>query len=178
MNRRSLLATVPLAILAACSSGTTTTTPADIVQEAQTAANGLVGMLQALAAAYPTLIPAANLATIESDASTAAAAANTLLANLPATTSAPTVKSVEGYINGILNTLAGPPINGLIPAPFNLAVSAAAFIAPLLEAWVASVIPAAAASTQTAATRAKLLAAAPIVSTAQAMQILGGYVKK
>ncbi len=179
LTRRSILlgatALVPLAI-AGCATGTVT--PAAIVTEAQSVASGLAGMLKSLTAAYPTLIPSSTAATIAADLTLAQSAATTLSSNIPAATGASTVKTVEGYVNAVLTTLAGPPINGLIPAPFNQVVAAAAFIVPQLEAFAALYIPALAASPAAAKAQARFLAsAAPITSTAQAVAILQGAAK-
>ncbi len=97
--------------------------------------------------------------------------------NLPAASGATTVQIVEGYLNAVLNTLAAPPINGLIPAPFNMAVAAAALVVPDLEAFVNQYLPAATAvAPATYAARLQLRAAARQVTTLdQAMAILKEY---
>ncbi|MHB1310485.1 MAG: hypothetical protein ACYC3L_00615 [Gemmatimonadaceae bacterium] len=163
-------ALVPLA-MAGCATGTLT--PASIVTEAQAVAAGLAGMLKSVTAQYPTLIPASTAATIAADLTLAQSAATTLSSALPAATAASTVKTVEGYVNAVLTTLAGPPINGLIPAPFNMVVSAAAFVLPQLEAFAATYIPALAASPASASAQRLFLASAPpIADTALAVSIL------
>ena len=120
-------------------------TPAQIVTEAGTVAKGLSGALTQLAGADPSLIPAGTLATLQSDLTLAQGAASALSTSLPASNGAATVQTVEGYINAVLNALAAPPINGLIPAPYNLAVTAAALVVPDLEAFVNQYLPAASA---------------------------------
>lgn len=178
MFRRTLLLAVPGSVLAACDA-TGSVTPVEIVTEAQAFASGLAGALPALVAAYPSLIPPATYATILADLAQAKAAAATLVATLPATSSAFTVQNVLGYVNAALNLIASPPINGLIPSPYNVAFGAAAFLAPLLESFVTANLPVTAAvSTETMATRGKLRALAPSITTAaQAVLTLQGYAK-
>ena len=175
LSRRAILGAPVAAALTSC--GLVALTPAQIVAEAGVAAKGLSGALTQLAAVDSTLIPPATLATVQNDLTLAQGAASSLSANLPATNGASTVQTVEGYINAVLNTLAAPPINGLIPAPFNIAVSAVALLVPDLEAFVNQYLPTASAvSPATYAARAQLRAAAPQVSTVdQAVTILQEY---
>ena len=114
---------------------------------------------------------------LQSDLGLAQGAASSLNTSLPASNGASTVQIVEGYINAVLNTLAAPPINGLIPAPFNMAITAAALVVPDLEAFVNQYLPAASAvSPATYAARLQLRGAAPQVTTVdQALAILKGY---
>lgn len=175
ITRRSLLAGTTLIPLAMAGCATAPVTPASVITEANAVASGLAGMLQSVTAQYPALIPASTAAMLAADLTLAQSAAKTLSSALPATTAASTVKTVEGYVNAVLTTLAGPPINGLIPAPFNQVVAAASFLVPQLEAFAALYIPALAASPAAAsAQRAFLASAAPITSTAQAVAILRG----
>ena len=174
ISRRALLgasALVPVA-LAGCAGNPVT--PAQIVTIVQSTASGLSTMLVAVSAQEPGLIPPAMAATLGTDLALAIGASKTLAAGLPATAGASTVHIVEGYLNDVLSTLAGPPVNGLIPPPYNMALAAAAFVMPQIEAFAALYIPAAAASPTTAAARAKLAAASPIpiTSTAQALAVL------
>jgi hypothetical protein len=162
------LAALPLA---GCSGSSLT--PTVIVAAAGTVAKGLAGAVSAIASAYPTLIPADMLATIQTDLALAQTAAGQLSATLPAATGASVVQTVEGYINAVLNLLAGPPINGLIPAPFNQVIGAAAIVVPVLEAFVAQYLPAASASPA----RVKLAASVPGMTRAQAMAVLKEYAR-
>ena len=177
-TRRQILAgtsvLIPAAMLAACAS--TPMTPAQIVTQAAAAASGLAGMVKQLSAAYPTLIPAATLAQIETYLGMAQTAATNLAPNLPAATGASTVHVIEGYLNAVLTMLAGPPINGLIPAPFNMALSAVSVILPQLEAFAAVYIPAAAASPAVDRARASFAAAAP-VSPNDAVAVLQSFAR-
>ena len=173
ISRRSLFAVttclsglVAVTALGACSQ--VPLTPADIIADAQAAASGLSTALSLLSAAAPTLIPAATLASIQSDLATAQGIAKTLSASTPATSAASVVQQVLGYLNAALNVLAAPPINGLIPSPFNTAVAAVAVLAPEMEAFVTAYIPTAAASPVAVKVRAKLVAAAPAMTPAQA----------
>lgn len=178
ISRRSLLrasaVAVPAVALAGCGVFGNMT-PAQIVTQAQSIASGLSGMLTQLVAQYPTLIPAATVATIQDDLAKAQAAAKTLASGLPAATGASVVQTVLGYVNAVLNTLAAPPINGLIPAPFNQVVAAAAFLTPTLEAFVQSYIPAAAAASVTAETRLRFAGMAPGMTADRAVAVLNSY---
>lgn len=176
-RRTFLLATTALIPLAIAGCATTPLTPAQIVTQAQAVASGLAGMLKSITAQYPTLIPSSMAASVAADLALAEAAAASLSNALPAPAAASPVKTVVGYVNAVLTTLAGPPINGLIPAPFNMVVAAAAFILPQLEAFAATYIPALAVSPEAAQARRLLLAAASVTSTAQAMAILEGAPK-
>lgn len=177
MLRRHLLATAALtpvaAALAACG---TTLTPAQIVTQAGATATGLAGAIKQVIAAYPSLIPATTAVTIQTDLADASAAATSLSASLPATTGASLVQTVEGYINAVLTVLAGPPINGLIPAPFNMAVTAASILIPQLEAFVNTYLPATAAASPVAlAARHRFAALAPAMTPEAAVAILATF---
>ena len=178
LTRRTIAFAVPALALASCAG--VALTPAQIVADAGTLANGLSGALNGLVAAYPALIPAATAATLQSDLLLAASAASSLSASVPATTGASTAQTIDGYINAVLNTLAAPPINGLIPTPFNSVIAAAAIVVPEIEAFVNQYLPTAAAvAPGVYAARAKLTGAALTVSTVpQALLILQGYVGK
>jgi|HubBroStandDraft_4_1064222.scaffolds.fasta_scaffold208870_2 hypothetical protein len=175
LSRRAILGAPLAAALTRC--GANSLTPAQIVTEAGIVAKGLSGALTQVAGADPKLIPATTLATMQNDLTLAQGAAATLAPNLPAASGATIVQTVEGYVNAVLNTLAAPPINGLIPAPFNLAVAAAALLVPDLEAFVNQYLPAASAvAPATYDARLHLRAAAPQVTTLdQAVAILRDY---
>jgi hypothetical protein len=173
MLRRTLLSATVLLPIAACTA--TALTPQLIVDEAVAITKGLTVMLGQVTATYPGLIPPASLNTMQSEMALASSAAAALAANVPAATGAATVQTVMTYINAVLDTLAGPPINGLIPAPYNMAVGAAALLAPELEAFVTASIktPTAAASPQVAASRSRLRAKAPLmIDKTQALKLL------
>ena len=175
MSRRAILGAPLAAALTRC--GANTLTPAQIITEAGVAAKGLAGALTQLAGADPKLIPATTLATMQNDLTLAQGAASALAPNLPAASGATVVQTVEGYLNAVLNALAAPPINGLIPAPFNLAIAAAALVVPDLEAFANQYLPAASAvAPATYAARLQLRAAALQVTTLdQAVAILRDY---
>ncbi len=176
LSRRAILG-VPVAVTLTSCAGVDLT-PAQIVTEAGTVAKGLSGALAQLAGADPTLIPTGTLATLQSDLALAQGAASALNTSLPASNAASTVQTVEGYVNAVLNALAGPPINGLIPPPYNLAVAAAALVVPDLEAFVNQYLPAGSAvAPATHAARLQLREAAPrITAVDQALAILQRYV--
>jgi hypothetical protein len=117
-------------------------TPQFIVTTTQNAAVAAQNIWNGMIAANPTLLPPDQATKVANDLELAVQAANQLSANQPAATTATAIKEVEGYLNDFLSVIAGPPINGKIPAPYNVVVSAVAFAAPLMEQFVASVIPA------------------------------------
>lgn len=151
------------------------TTPATVVAQAGAVANGLAGMLKQVVAAYPSLIPAALATQAESYLALASTAAGQLSPSLTAPAGASLAQTVVQDVNAVLNLLAGPPINGLIPAPFNEVVAAAAIVAPQIEAFAAAYLTTAAASPAVAQVQAKFAAAAPTVTADNAMLILQSY---
>jgi hypothetical protein len=177
MLRRHLLTitafTPVVVMIAACGAALT---PAQIVTQAAAVATGLQGAIKQVVAAYPALIPAGTAATIQTDLTDASAAATSLSASLPAATGASIVQTVEGYINAVLSVLAGPPINGLIPAPFNMAIAAAAVLIPQLEAFANTYLPTtAAAAPVTIAARQRFAALAPTMTPDAAVAILATF---
>jgi len=175
ISRRTILGAPLAAALTGC--GANALTPAQIVTEAGVVAKGLSGALTQVAGADPKLISATTLATLQNDLALAQGAASSLTTAMPAASGATVVQTVEGYINAVLNILAAPPINGLIPSPFNLAVAAAALLVPDLEAFVNQYLPTAAAvAPATYVARLQLRAAAPQVTTLdRAVMILQEY---
>ena len=145
-RRCGLFAAVSL-VMAACTPNPDNSpkTPAQIIAEASNMVQGLDTMLKQLNAQYPTLIPPDVFASIESNVQLALAIASQLADNLPVQEGATKVREIVGYVNAVLNTLAAPPTNGLIPAPYNQVLAAVAFVAPLLEAFVTQYVPATAA---------------------------------
>jgi hypothetical protein len=179
MNRRTLLHTVALVIpasaLAACSTASPLT-PAEIVADVGVAVTGLQNVIKGVEAAAPSLIPTATAATINTALTDAQQVASSLVASTPALTGASIVQTVEGYLNAVLTILAGPPINGLIPAPFNMAVTAVSILLPTFEAFANQYLhTTAAASIATLAARRKFAALAPTMTPAQAAAILASY---
>ena len=175
LSRRAIIG-VPLAVTLTSCAGTILT-PSQIIADAGTLAKGLAGVLTEVASADANLLPADMLATLQNDLTLAEGAASALSTNLPATSGASIAQTIDGYINAVLNTLAAPPINGLIPAPFNMAIAAAALVVPEIEAFVNQYLPTASAVAPTTyAARLKLRDTAPQVTTvAQALAILKGY---
>ena len=179
MTRRSMFAAstalVAVALVAACATGAALT-PALIVSEAQAVAQGLSGALNQVPAG---LIPAATIATLQNDLTLAEGAASALSSNLPVATEATTVQKINAWINAIFDTLAAPPLNGIIPAPFNLAVSYATVVLPGLEAFVDQFIAAAPATSGVSLAGAALRAKSvpPSVTVAQAVSGLQGFAK-
>ena len=166
-HRRALFASsaLTLAALAGCTA-LQAMTPQQIVTDASNAATALDNMLVQVAQQYPALIPPATAAMLHGDLMLAQQAASGLSSNLPADQSAGTVKKVEGYVNAVLTTLAAPPINGLIPAPFNQVVAAAAFVVPTLEAFAQQYVKTVAASPAVAGAQMKFRAESPMTLAA------------
>jgi hypothetical protein len=168
LNRRSFLlgatglcAVVPVAD-ALASGALPTLTSAEIVTLAGNTDTALLNAVKGIAVAEPGLIPADTVTTITNDLTIGQGAAQTLTTNLPAAQGATTVKTINGYINAVMNTLAAPPINGLIPAPFNEAIAAVAIAMPTLEGFVDTYILGASAPLATAGARAKLAKLMPM----------------
>ena len=175
LSRRTLLPTL-LATTALAGCNGVALTPAQIVTDVGTLAKGLSGALTALVAAAPSLIPATTVTTLQNDLTLAQGAASSLSSTLPAANGADIAQRVDGYINAVLNTLAAPPINGLIPAPFNLAIAGAALLVPEIEQFVNQYLPTASASLAMASARASLMAKAPGMMTLDAARAeLGKY---
>ena len=167
IRRRALLGATALCVAIplrnALASGTVPTlTPAAIVTLAGNTDTALLNAVNGIASADPSLIPAATLTSLKQDLTLGQGAAQTLTANLAAPQGATTVQTINGYINAVLNTLAAPPINGLIPAPFNEVVAAAAIAMPTLEGFVDTYVLNAGATPATAAARATLASLAPM----------------
>jgi hypothetical protein len=175
LSRRAILGVPLAATLTSCAG--VALTPTQIITAAGTVAKGLAGALTQVASVDPNLIPAGMLATLQSDLTMAQGAASSLSTSLPATSGASIAQTIDGYINAVLNTLAAPPVNGLIPAPFNMAIAAAALVVPEIETFVNQYLPAASAvAPATYAARLQLVQAAPQVGTVdQALAILKGY---
>lgn len=159
-----------LALLAGCAGGAAVT-PASVVSDAQTSITALQTALKQVVVAEPNLIPAAEVARINADLATAQTAAAQLVAGMPAQLGATSARVIEGDINDVLDVLAGPPVNGLIPAPANQVVAAAAIVAPMIEAFVAQYLPQVGAEPADASARVKLAATAPMTLT-QARAVL------
>lgn len=172
LTRRALLKGAMICQMAGCSAAALT--PATIVADAQAAASGLSAMLTGLTTAFPALLPPSTVASLKTDLTTAQSVAANLSANMPAASAASAVHQVLGVVNAVLNTLAAPPLNGLIPAPFNVAVAAAAILAPEMEAFVAQYLPTAAVSPATAKARTSFAAITPVMTPDAARGLLAG----
>jgi hypothetical protein len=181
LNRRAALigatalcVAMPLSF-ALASGATPTLTPATVITDATNADVSLLNMLNNPVVA--SVLPAATLTALKADLTTGQQVGQSLTTNLPAATAATTIQQINGYINAVLNTIAGPPVNGLIPAPFNMVVAAVAIIMPELEGFVDTYILNASASVAMATTRAKLAATAPGLTLAQARVLLSAQAK-
>lgn len=169
--------------LAACTTGLVPSNiaPASVLTQVNAVVTGLSGVLPQIVKQYPALIPPNLATTMETDLQLAMATSASLKAGMPAPQAAVTIAQVEGYVNDVLNTLAGPPINGLIPAPANQAFGAAAIIVPVLEAFVAANLPAGSqmASVASPYSLVALHSTTPdITTTKQAIDILNSFAKK
>lgn len=167
MNRRTFLSGSALTVLSACT-GAKPVTPVTVLTDVQALVSGLSGAVQQIEAADPSLIPLTVQQQIATYLGNAEAAAAQLSADMAASTSASWVRTVETDVNAVLNVLSGPPVNGLIPAPFNQALAAAAIVVPILEAFTAQYLPATTASTK----GQRFAALAPGMTTAQAVGVL------
>jgi hypothetical protein len=154
-------------------------TPAIVVTDTNAVVHGLQGMLAQLVSEQPALIPPDALAKIDSALADADAATGKLSAGLAAVVGATQVQIALGDINAVLDAMAAPPINGLLPPPYNEAVAAAALLAPGMEAFVQQNLAnnTAAVSLDTLATRVELqVAALEITTPDQALAVLQRYV--
>ena len=140
MNRRSaLLASASIFTLAVTNlalSGCGTVTVASIISQAQTAVTGLAKGFTALTTADPTIIPVSTTTAVTSYFSNATAVLTELSGVAAPAPTATTLQKIFGYINQGLAVLAGPPVNGLIPAPFNEVIAAFDVVAPSIEAFI------------------------------------------
>lgn len=143
MNRRILLAGTASAFIAGCSpTGGVALTPQLVIDQTVAVAMALTAAMRQISLKYPTLVPPAMLVTIQKNLDIAVTGANSLRSSVPATDGAITVKTVLGYVNSVLDLLAGPPINGLIPSPYNEVFGAAAILIPVLEGFSTTAMPA------------------------------------
>ena len=179
MNRRTLLTATALLPIAGCAqlqSLLGPVTPAAVIADLGSIVTGMSAMFPKLLAAAPSLIPAPLAAQIQGDLSLAQQADATLTANVPAATGATTAQKIEGYINAVFAVLAGPPINGLIPAPFNLVLTGVDVLLPGIEAFFNQYLTAPTVSASLV--RAQFRAAAPAMTPAEARLVLAGYATK
>jgi hypothetical protein len=177
LSRRSMLKTsagIAALGVAACANGSFTLTPAQVVTDLGNGAAMLLADLPIIGQDLgPKLLPATLLAQLESDAQLAVTTSKTLSTSMTASQSLTGVQQVVGYFNDVLNTLAAPPINGVIPAPFNLAVQALdVIVTQIIEPWIAQITGTAAAPAPFV--RASLAKAKPGMTPAEAEAILAG----
>ncbi len=154
-----------------------TETPAAVIADLGSIVTGMSTMFPKLLAAAPSLIPAPLAAQIQGDLSLAQQADATLTANVPAATGATTAQKIEGYVDAVFAVLAGPPINGLIPAQFNLVLTGVAVLLPGIEAFFNQYLTAAP-TVSASLVRAQFRAAAPAMTPAEARLVLAGYAAK
>jgi len=172
MLRRELVFAAPVA-LGGCTIATSlfgaAATPANIISEVSAMVvglnNGFNDVKAALPAAYQT-----EISKIQADLNLATGGLGTLSTNLPATTGATVVQTIEGYINDLMSVATTPPLASLIPSPFSTAIGLVSVVLPEIEAFInqylAPVAPVAAASL--ARVRAAALAP-PGLTVAQAV---------
>lgn len=167
MNRRRLLsacAVLPLLGLTACPASTPgATVPAQVVNDAALAINGLTGALNALGQVAPNVIPPDVKAKITSYLASASVVLGGLSTSLTSTQAVPIISQIEGAINSVISAAASIP---LVPEPFRTALAAAAIVLPMLEAFVAGITQAPALAATPA--RAKALAAYPAMTLSDA----------
>ncbi len=174
LNRRALLlvstAVIAVPLLLAACSGTGTTTPAQIIADA----NGLVAVLQTdlplIVAIDPALMTPARETALMADLDEARALAITITPALPAVSGATSLQTVEATINIVLDGLAAVAnaAPGTKLSAYTLPVEAAMILAQGIEAYVNATL---ATNAVTASLRAK--AVAPKMTPAQARAALG-----
>lgn len=137
MNRfRSALAGSSLLALAACGTGTTAVTPAQVAADLSGLVTALSTIVPQVEHAAPTALTPSQQTTLANDLANAKAALATFAAGMPAATGASKAQVIDQYINTILATLA--PIT---PPPYNVGVIAAEVILPEVEAFVNQYLP-------------------------------------
>lgn len=129
-------AVTALAFLSSCANSSTT--PAQIVADAQNAVTALANSFDAVVKQAPNAVPADKAATIAAALAQAASVLGSLSTNLTATEAAPKVQQIEQALNTVITAAAAVP---LIPPPFSTALGAAAIVLPIIEAWVNSILP-------------------------------------
>ena len=165
-TRRTLLASVPLAILIGCSSTSGGATPTQIMADIQNGVAAAVQSFDAVVKQNPGVINPTAQAQIEGYLSSASSVLSSLSSSMSATAAAPMIQQIEQDLNAVVMVTAGLPA---IPPPFSAAVGALAIVLPIIEAWVNSVIPAAPAASRAAvAARAKMATAGMSVPAAEA----------
>lgn len=139
MNRRNLLISTAVLAFAACTMPART--PQDILDQTKLVITSLDTMVRQIQASQPKWIPADLLTKIETYVAQGEVAASQLINGLPAAEGAAVINTVEGYINDVLGVLAGPPMNGNLPAPYNTIVAAIVGVLPAIEVFVNQYIP-------------------------------------
>ena len=128
LTRRTLTAAMlGTTALAAC--GTTVTLGA-VATDASLAVTSLQKAVAGIETANPTLISAANQATIATVLTTAASLVSGISATTAASAGASVVQQIDSAINTVLDIAATLP---LIPPPYDLAIGLVASLAPAIE---------------------------------------------
>lgn len=125
-------------VLAGCAtSATGGTIPAQLLNDVNAGITTGLSTVALLAATMPPDLTAAQASAITTALQKAQAAVAGLTPATLALAGAPTMQSIDGFINTALSDLAALPV---IPAPFNVAVDALALVAPEIEAFVATAL--------------------------------------
>jgi hypothetical protein len=163
ISRRIVLA-APIAGLGGCTVATSifgaAATPADIVADVSSIVTGLSNGFNIVKGSLPTAYQA-DIAKIAADLNLATGGLATLSTNLPATTGATVVSTIEGYINAVLAIATTPPLASLIPAPFSTALGLVSVVLPAIEAFVNQYLTPAAPVAAVSLARVRAAALAP-----------------
>jgi hypothetical protein len=176
MKRRNFIVLSTAAFAAGCA----TPTASNILAVSQAVVTGLSGMITEVNVKFPTLIPAAIQTSIAAKFSLASAALTVLQNSLLASTtaSASAVQTVESNVNAVLDALASPPINGLIPAPYEEVIAAVDLQLPLLDYFINAAGATPPTATPAALTlRQQARASAVAVTSTSAPAVLQSYTK-
>lgn len=176
-NRRQFLAVagvlaVPTALIAACSSTSTSTTPAQLIADAVGAVQGIETVAQSLAVPIPPAKAAMLTTAVEGQIVASCqdfiSMLNAISASTAATASATTFAKVVGGLNAFVSTLGAFPL----PPQAEMIIAGVQMVLPELEAFIAQYVsPPPAPSASIAMGAAK--AAALVTNIEQARQVLG-----
>lgn len=180
MRRRLLVTALPFVLLASC--GPTSSTPASVIAIGQatidllagTGATPPPGLLRAVSAADPTLLPPAQVPPLLDQLTIATNLLNTVSITTPPLQAASTLRRVEGYINTAMAVFgqASGTVSAL--APYTALIDAATVGVQIVETFINQQFPAARlAAADPSIARLRALAAAHGMTQAAATRLLG-----
>lgn len=145
MNRRTLLAASPLAILAACTKNDgTATTPNQVAADVQGVVGALATYAPLIFSAAPKAFSPAQQAQINTDIALAQKGLNAFVPGMPAAAGASVVQTIDTYLNdavAVLGSVVAPAVPAL--APYVPIIAAVQALLPTIEGFVNQYIPAA-----------------------------------